>query len=63
MPFPLVHQHPDGGSEFINHGLVAYCKSSGHPMALTRSKVGKKTDNCHVEQKNFDTVRKLVGYT
>ena len=62
MPFPLVHLHPDGGSEFINHGLVAYCKNPDHPVALTRSRAGKKNDNCHVEQKNFDTVRKLVGY-
>ena len=62
MPFPLVHLHPDGGSEFINHGLIAYCKNPDHPVALTRSRAGKKNDNCHVEQKNFDTVRKLVGY-
>ena len=62
MPFPLVHLHPDGGSEFINHAMIAYCKNPDHPVALTRSRAGKKNDNCHVEQKNFDTVRKLVGY-
>jgi hypothetical protein len=62
LPFPLVHLHPDGGSEFINHGLIAYCKDPAHPIDLTRSRAGKKNDNCHVEQKNFDTVRKLVGY-
>jgi len=62
LPFPLVHLHPDGGSEFINHGLVAYCTDPAHPIELTRSRAGKKNDNCHVEQKNFDTVRKLVGY-
>jgi hypothetical protein len=62
MPFPLVHLHPDGGSEFINHAMIAYCTKSDHPVALTRSRAGKKNDNCHVEQKNFDTVRKLVGY-
>jgi hypothetical protein len=62
MPFPLVHLHPDGGSEFINHAMIAYCNNPDHPVALTRSRAGKKNDNCHVEQKNFDTVRKLVGY-
>ena len=62
MPFPLVHMYPDGGSEFINHGLIAYCKNPDHLVALTRSRAGKKNDNCHVEQKNFDIVRKLVGY-
>jgi len=29
---------------------------------MTRSRAGRKNDNCYVEQKNFDTVRKLVGY-
>ncbi len=56
------HLHSDGGSEFINYGLIAYCKNHAHPLTLTRSRVGKKNDNCYVEQKNFDTVRKLVGY-
>lgn len=62
MPFPLLHLHPDGGSEFINHGMIAYCANPKHPVELTRSRAGKKNDNAHVEQKNFDTVRKLVGY-
>jgi hypothetical protein len=62
MPFPLLHLHPDGGSEFINHGLISYCKKADPQVELTRSRAGKKNDNCHVEQKNFDTVRKLVGY-
>ncbi len=62
IPFPLLHLHPDGGSEFINYGLIAYCKNPAHPLTLTRSRAGKKNDNCYVEQKNFDTVRKLVGY-
>jgi hypothetical protein len=62
IPFPIVQLHPDGGSEFINHGLIAYCKNPDHPIELTRSRAGKKNDNCYIEQKNFDTVRKLVGY-
>ena len=31
-------------------------------IALTRSRPERKNDNCYVEQKNFDTIRKLVGY-
>jgi hypothetical protein len=62
IPFPILHLHPDSGSEFINHGLVAYCAESEHPITLTRSRAGKRNDNCYVEQKNFDTIRKLVGY-
>ncbi len=62
MPFILRHLHPDNGSEFINHGLVDYCKNQTPVIELSRSRAGKKNDNAHVEQKNFDTIRKLVGY-
>ncbi len=60
IPFPLIELHPDNGSEFINHNLFQYCKDTH--LAMTRSRAGRKNDNCYVEQKNFDTVRKLVGY-
>ena len=33
-----------------------------HHIRMTRTRAGRKNDNCYVEQKNFDTVRKLVGY-
>ena len=62
LPFPLLHLHPDNGSEFINRGLVAWCATQTPTIELTRSRAGKKNDNCYVEQKNFDTIRKLVGY-
>jgi gamma-glutamylcyclotransferase (GGCT)/AIG2-like uncharacterized protein YtfP len=29
---------------------------------LTRSRPYQKNDNCYAEQKNFDAVRKTVGY-
>ena len=60
IPFPLIELHPDNGSEFINHNLLKYCKDTH--LSMTRSRAGRKNDNCYVEQKNFDTVRKLVGY-
>ena len=60
VPFALTHLHPDGGAEFINRNLWRYCQQQG--IQLTRSRPGHKNDNCWVEQKNFDTVRKLVGY-
>ena len=31
-------------------------------MELTRSRSNRKNDNCFVEQKNFASVRKIVGY-
>jgi hypothetical protein len=60
FPFPLIEIHPDSGSEFINYNLVQYCAT--HQIAMSRSRPARKNDNCYVEQKNFDTVRKLVGY-
>ena len=33
-----------------------------HPFVLSRSRPYQKNDNAHVEQKNDDKVRKLVGY-
>ncbi len=60
VPFPLKSLHPDNGSEFINVNLLRYCR--GHHWQLSRSRANRKNDNCWVEQKNFDTVRKLVGY-
>jgi hypothetical protein len=58
--FPVMEIHPDNGSEFINRNLTSYCAE--HHIRMTRSRAGRKNDNCYVEQKNFDTVRKLVGY-
>jgi hypothetical protein len=62
MPFPIAELHPDNGSEFINYGLVDWCARQQPAVALSRSRPNKKNDNCYVEQKNFDTIRKLVGY-
>jgi hypothetical protein len=59
-PIPFVEIHPDNGSEFINYALLEYCKALR--LGFSRSRPGKKNDNCYVEQKNFDAVRKLVGY-
>lgn len=60
IPFTILHLHPDNGGEFINYGMIAWCEDN--TIELSRSRAGKKNDNCHVEQKNFDTIRKLIGY-
>jgi len=57
---PVLILHPDNGSEFINYALLAWCKEKG--ITLTRSRSSKKNDNCFVEQKNWASVRKIVGY-
>ena len=60
LPLPVRILHSDNGSEFINHALATWCAQQG--IALTRSRGGKKNENCFVEQKNANTVRKIVGY-
>ena len=50
----------DNGSEFINAHLLKYC--TDHDLKFTRSRSGNKNDGAHVEQKNWTTVRQLVGY-
>ena len=60
LPFALRGLHPDTGSEFINFHLFDYCKERG--IEFTRSRPYHKNDNCHVEQKNWTLVRRLIGY-
>lgn len=60
VPFQIREIHPDNGTEFINHNLFEWCRQ--RHIAMTRSRANRKNDNCYVEQKNFDAVRKLVGY-
>jgi hypothetical protein len=60
LPFPLLGIDSDNGGEFINHQLLAFCDE--HHIQFTRSRPYRKNDNCFVEQKNGDVVRKNVGY-
>jgi hypothetical protein len=60
LPFPLLGLDSDNGSEFINQHLYNYCRKEG--ITFTRSRSYKKNDSCHVEQKNWTLVRRLVGY-
>jgi hypothetical protein len=60
LPFDLLGVDSDNGSEFINYSFHAYCKEEG--ITFTRSRAYKKNDNCHVEQKNGNVVRRIIGY-
>ena len=60
LPFALLGVDSDNGSEFINQHLYTYCGHEG--ITFTRSRSYKKNDSCHVEQKNWSVVRRLVGY-
>jgi len=56
----LLGLDSDNGSEFINHGLYDYCQRWG--ITFTRARSYKKNDSCHVEQKNWVVVRRVIGY-
>jgi hypothetical protein len=60
LPFPLLGLDSDNGSEFINQHLFTYCQRE--KITFTRSRSYKKNDSCHVEQKNWSVVRRLIGY-
>ncbi len=52
--------HSDNGSEFLSDHLRRFCKEQG--LEFTRSRPYKKNDNAHVEQKNKQYVREIIGY-
>ena len=60
IPFPMLGSHYDNGMEFINGPLLQWCLE--RHIKPTRSRPYHKNDNCYAEQKNFDAVRKTVGY-
>ncbi|MDZ7802060.1 MAG: DDE-type integrase/transposase/recombinase [Trueperaceae bacterium] len=52
--------HSDNGSEFLSAHLIRHCEATG--IAYHRSRPYRKNDNAHVEQKNRQLVREIVGY-
>lgn len=60
LPFPMLGLDSDNGSEFINHHLYTYCRDE--KITFTRSRSYKKNDSCHIEQKNWSVVRRIIGY-
>ena len=60
--FPIAWQeiHPDNGTSFINYFIYDYANES--KLEFSRSRPYKKNDNCFVEQKNSQNVRKVVGH-
>ena len=60
LPFRMQSLHTDNGSEFINHTLVNWCRQER--IAFTRGRSYRKNDQAYVEQRNWLTVRRQVGY-
>jgi len=65
---PVVHYHPDNDKAILKVLFERIRNNNnnnkeGKPrFSLSRSRPYQKNDNAHVEQKNGDKVRKLVGY-
>lgn len=60
FPFPTLGIDSDNGGEYINYHLKRYCERE--QLSFTRSRPYHKNDNAHVEQKNWEVVRKMIGY-
>lgn len=60
LPFALHGIHVDNDSTFINNHVYRFCMNK--QITMTRSRPNKSNDNCFVEQKNWDVVRKNLGY-
>ena len=66
LPFELIAINVDNGTEFLNARVYEYFHYLSErkviPFPMTRSRAYRKNDNCHVEQKNWTSVRQLFGY-
>lgn len=60
FPFNWNEIHPDNGTSFINYFVYDYAKME--KLEFSRSRPYQKNDNCFVEQKNSQNVRKVVGH-
>ena len=60
FPFTILGIDCDNDAIFINEHISSYC--SERKITYTRSRAYKKNDQCFIEQKNWDVVRKTIGY-
>jgi transposase InsO family protein len=60
LPFPLQQLHTDNGSEFINEVIIPWCRREG--ISFSRGRPYRKNDQAWVEQRNWQSVRRQVGY-
>lgn len=60
-PFKWLEIHPDNDSPFINDHFLRDT-SEKESIRFSRSRPGRKNDNCFVEQKNWTHIKKVLGY-
>jgi len=59
-PFRILGIDSDNDALFINWHFLRMTKRK--QITFTRSRAYRKNDQAHIEQKNWSTVRKIVGY-
>lgn len=60
FPFKILGIDSDNDALFINWHFLRMTKRK--QITFTRSRAYRKNDQAHIEQKNWSTVRKIVGY-
>ena len=60
MPFKIYKIHTDNGTEFLNYHIEKICKEMG--IERSRSRPYHKNDNPYVESRNWNLVRRHLGY-
>jgi hypothetical protein len=60
LPFPMLGLDTDNDTVFMNETVRDYC--AAEKIELTRCRPYRKNDQAHVEQKNGEIVRRMVGY-
>lgn len=60
FPFKILGIDSDNDTLFINWHFLRMTQRK--QITFTRSRAYRKNDQAHIEQKNFSTVRKIIGY-
>lgn len=60
FPFHILGVDSDNDTLFINWHFMRMCRRK--KITFTRSRAYRKNDQAHIEQKNWSTVRKIIGY-
>ncbi len=60
IPYPMLGLDSDNGSEFMNRPVLHWTEEQG--IAFTRGRPYRKNDNCFIEERNYHSVRKVIGY-
>lgn len=59
-PYEIWAIHSDNGAEFLSNHIIRFAQAQN--FQFTRGRPYRKNDNAHVEQRNRQFVRDVVGY-